>query len=166
MVWEFTKTGYCDDSRTLSCPRGSVNRASIVSTGLHQLPPLTANGTTSVFRGKAARVHGNFTKMATSNFNRGHTIRQGGTIVLGQDQDSVGGGFQTSESFQGMLSNVNLWNQVLTDSQIEHMSKSCLSDEARDRKEYKWLDFVREGGATLVEPSPCKMFGAGKWRLY
>lgn len=29
---------------------------------------------------------------------------------------------------------------------------------------YKWLDFVREGGATLVKPSPCKMFGQGKWQ--
>ena len=86
--------------------------------------------------------------------------------MLGQEQDSVGGDFDSSQSFQGMLSNVNLWNQVLTDSQIEHMSKSCLSDEASDRKVYKWLDFVREGEATLVKPSPCQMFGAGKWRLY
>jgi len=101
-------------------------------------------------------------KSQGSDFKKGHTIRQGGTIVLGQEQDSVGGDFDSSQSFQGLLSNVNLWNQVLTDSQIEHMSKSCLSDEAIDRKVYKWIDFVREGGATLVKPSPCKMFGQGK----
>ena len=65
-----------------------------------------------------------------------------------------------------MLSNVNLWNQVLSDSQIEHMSKSCLSDEASDRKVYKWLDFVRVGGASLAEPSPCEIFGPGKRRFY
>ena len=104
-------------------------------------------------------------KAQGSNLKKGYTIRQGGTVVLGQDQDSVGGRFDSAQSFQGMLSNVNLWNQALADSQIELMSKSCLSDEASDRKVYKWLDFLREGGATLVKPSPCEMFGVGKWQL-
>ena len=93
---------------------------------------------------------------------RGHTIGEGGTLVLGQDQDSVGGDFEADQSFQGMLSNVNVWDQVLTADQVEKMSRSCILDEATDRKVYKWLDFVREGGATLVKPSPCETLGMSK----
>ncbi|KAJ7336626.1 hypothetical protein OS493_011846 [Desmophyllum pertusum] len=93
---------------------------------------------------------------------KGYTIGEGGTLVLGQDQDSVGGDFEADQSFQGMLSNVNVWDQVLTADQVEKMSRSCILDEATDRKVYKWLDFVREGGATLVKPSPCETLGMSK----
>ncbi|KAL9983773.1 hypothetical protein ACROYT_G005997 [Oculina patagonica] len=94
-------------------------------------------------------------KKGGTNFKKGHTIRQGGTVVLGQDQDSVGGGFQTADSFQGMLSNVNIWNEVMTPGQIKKMSQSCRGDASTDDKVYEWLDFLHEGGATLVKPSPC-----------
>ena len=75
--------------------------------------------------------------------------------MLGQDQDSVGDRFVSDQSFQGMLSNVNIWDLVLDSTQIGKLSKSCLLDEASDRKVYKWLDFLREGGVALVNPSPC-----------
>ncbi|XP_078359510.1 uncharacterized protein LOC144643983 [Oculina patagonica] len=90
------------------------------------------------------------------NFKTGHTIRSGGTLVLGQEQDSVGGGFQASQSFQGMLSNVNMWSHVLTETQIKEMSKSCQLDEWNDGNVRRWSEFLSEGGAKLVQPSPCK----------
>ncbi len=95
-------------------------------------------------------------KMQGSSFKRGHTIRQGGTLVLGQDQDSVGGGFEAADSFQGMLSNVNVWHVALDATQISRLSKTCVQDEASDNKVYKWLDFLRQGGVTIVHPSPCQ----------
>ena len=91
-----------------------------------------------------------------TDFKTGYTITQGGTLILGQDQDSVGGDFDADQSFQGMLSNANMWNQVLTAEQIRKMSQSCLLDDATDRKVYKWLDFLHEGGAKLVKPSSCQ----------
>ena len=97
-----------------------------------------------------------------TNFKRGHTITQGGTLVLGQDQDSVGGGFQESQSFQGMLSNVNIWDNVVTPATIEDMASTCHWDEGDVGKVYKWLDFIHEGGASLVEPSPCEPLGRGR----
>ena len=92
----------------------------------------------------------------------GHTIGSGGTFVLGQDQDSVGGGFNAAESFQGMLSNVNVWNRVLTATEITEMSKTCLVDEPTAGKVKKWLDFLREGEARLVVPSSCEPLGMGR----
>lgn len=83
--------------------------------------------------------------------------------MLGQEQDSVGGDFDATQSFQGMLSNVNLWDQELDATKIRDMSLSCHLDEAADRKVYKWLDFIRKGGATVIKPSPCTLLGAGKF---
>ncbi|MEZ6126918.1 MAG: LamG-like jellyroll fold domain-containing protein [Planctomycetaceae bacterium] len=39
-------------------------------------------------------------------------------IVLGQDQDSVGGGFDASQSFHGELDNLRIWTSVRTPEQI------------------------------------------------
>jgi len=89
----------------------------------------------------------------------GHVIKAGGSITLGQEQDSLGGGFSAAQSFIGMMTNVNVWDHVLSIAQIEQMSKSCLSGEGNV---YKWSDFIhgREGKVRVVIPSPCKPLSA------
>ena len=86
----------------------------------------------------------------------GYTIRGGGSVVLGQEQDSVGGGFDSRQSFQGFLSNVNVWSYVLSASTIKSMSMSCLSGLAGNV--YKWSDFIYgvKGKSAVVIPSPCR----------
>lgn len=98
-------------------------------------------------------------KQEGTSFKTGHTIRQGGTLVLGQEQDSVGGDFEKSQSFQGMLSNVHVWDRVLPAPQIKEISTSCVLDEWNEANVYEWSDFLRQGGAMLLKPSPCKPFG-------
>ena len=49
----------------------------------------------------------------------GHVIKPGGSIVVGQEQDSPGGTFETYQSFIGMMTNVNVWDHVLPIAQIE-----------------------------------------------
>ncbi|KAL9979376.1 hypothetical protein ACROYT_G017030 [Oculina patagonica] len=86
----------------------------------------------------------------------GHVIKPGGCTTLGQEQDSLGGGFDITQSFVGMLTNVNVWDYVLTAAQIQQMStESCLSGEGNV---YKWSDFIygREGKPRVIIPSPCK----------
>ncbi|XP_056142174.1 serum amyloid P-component-like [Lampris incognitus] len=39
-------------------------------------------------------------------------------ITLGQEQDNHGGGFDSKQSFVGMLADVNLWNYVLSPCEI------------------------------------------------
>ncbi|XP_078697559.1 uncharacterized protein LOC144925444 [Branchiostoma floridae x Branchiostoma belcheri] len=53
-----------------------------------------------------------------SGFDVGGRVRRGGTWILGQDQDEVGGGFQAHQSFIGELSEVNLWDRVLSPAEI------------------------------------------------
>ncbi|XP_078357316.1 neuronal pentraxin-2-like [Oculina patagonica] len=97
-------------------------------------------------------------KSEGTNLKRGYTIRRGGTLVLGQEQDSVGGGFDSSQSFEGMLSNVNVWDHVLSAAQITEMSTSCQLDEWNEANVYKWTEFLRQGGAKLQKPSPCEPY--------
>ncbi|XP_078612213.1 uncharacterized protein LOC144882380 isoform X2 [Branchiostoma floridae x Branchiostoma japonicum] len=53
-----------------------------------------------------------------SGFNVGGRVRRGGTWILGQDQDVVGGGFKAEQAFIGELSEVNLWDRVLSPAEI------------------------------------------------
>lgn len=96
------------------------------------------------------------------SFKTGYELRQGGTLVLGQEQDSVGGGFDATQSFQGMLTSVNLWDSVLSGTQIQEMSKSCDPNAHYAGNIYKWLDFLREGGPVLVQSPTCKAVKEGK----
>lgn len=48
-------------------------------------------------------------------------------VVLGQDQDEVGGEFQESQSFSGNISEVGFWPEVLGDQEILEMS-NCDTD--------------------------------------
>ncbi|XP_063060405.1 mucosal pentraxin-like [Engraulis encrasicolus] len=55
---------------------------------------------------------------ARKGLSRGGTISQEVSIVLGQDQDSFGGGFDTSSSFLGMLTDVHMWDSVISYSEL------------------------------------------------
>ena len=92
--------------------------------------------------------------MHSRGLAKGHTIISGGSVVLGQEQDSVGGSFDSSQSFQGSLTNVNVWSYVLPASTIKSLSKSCLSGVGNV---YRWSDFIYgvKGKTAVVIPSPC-----------
>lgn len=75
--------------------------------------------------------------------------------MLGQEQDSLGGGLVAGESIKGMLMNVNVWDRVLTANEINALSKSCRAGKGNV---YKWVDFLRgvKGNTAVVIPSPCR----------
>lgn len=55
-----------------------------------------------------------------------YVILSGGTAVIGQDQDSVGGGFQKQDAFgPGEVTELNLWNRVLSGSDIADQCANC-----------------------------------------
>ncbi|KAK2832982.1 hypothetical protein Q5P01_016871 [Channa striata] len=57
----------------------------------------------------------------TKTYRRHHTIRPGGKVILGQDPDSYLGGFDINQSFVGSISDVNMWDYVLSDGTIQDM---------------------------------------------
>ena len=55
-----------------------------------------------------------------------HTVPSGGTVVIGQDQDSVGGEFGKGDAFgPGEVTQVNLWGTVLSASDIASQHANC-----------------------------------------
>ncbi|KAJ7984516.1 hypothetical protein DPEC_G00355620 [Dallia pectoralis] len=52
-------------------------------------------------------------------YKRGHTIRPEGTILLGQDADEHLGGLESVQSFVGEITDLHMWDYVLTRSQIQ-----------------------------------------------
>ncbi|XP_020511237.1 neuronal pentraxin-2b isoform X1 [Labrus bergylta] len=55
-----------------------------------------------------------------------HPIKPGGVIILGQEQDVVGGRFDAGQAFVGELSQVNIWDRVLKPAEIRSMA-NCSS---------------------------------------
>ncbi|KAK2820808.1 hypothetical protein Q5P01_023767 [Channa striata] len=55
-----------------------------------------------------------------------HPIKPGGVIILGQEQDVVGGRFDAGQAFVGELSQVNVWDRVLKPFEIQSMA-NCSS---------------------------------------
>ena len=80
-------------------------------------------------------------------FQAGEVIKSGGSLTLAKLYGRNG--------FDGMLTNVSVWDHVLSPVEIEKMSKSCLSGEGNV---YKWSDFIHglKGKTRVVIPSPCK----------
>uniref|UniRef100_A0A671UN51 Sushi, von Willebrand factor type A, EGF and pentraxin domain-containing protein 1 n=1 Tax=Sparus aurata TaxID=8175 RepID=A0A671UN51_SPAAU len=73
----------------------------------------------------------------------GTTIPGGGALVLGQDQDQRGEGFNPVESFVGSISQLNIWDRVLTPQQIKVLASSCPDSHVTHRGNVlAWPDFL------------------------
>lgn len=52
-------------------------------------------------------------------------MKGGGMLVLGQEQDRVGGGFSASESLIGHLTQVDFWDYNLGSDEINSLATLC-----------------------------------------
>ncbi|KAM9716328.1 C-reactive protein-like [Menidia menidia] len=52
-------------------------------------------------------------------YKPGHSIRPNGTVLLGQDPDKHLGGLEALQSFVGELTDLNMWDHVLSRSMIQ-----------------------------------------------
>ena len=68
---------------------------------------------------------GQFTGQVTNNATENFTLTAGGFLVLGQDQDSIGGGFIRKQTLHGRLASVNMWDKVLSESDIAAQNTNC-----------------------------------------
>eukprot|EP00794_Sanderia_malayensis_P006969 gene6969-7754_t len=97
---------------------------------------------------------------ATTALQRGQTIRKGGIFVIGEEQDEIGGGFTTTESFFGDLSQLNIWRRVLSANEIYDLTMSC-KHAAGDV--LAWNDFGEQKHGSIVKTEPsvtcnCKLY--------
>ena len=54
----------------------------------------------------------------TGTQGAGKTLESGGILMLGQDQDSYGGGLQSNQAFHGELGHFTVWDHVLDGSEV------------------------------------------------
>ena len=83
---------------------------------------------------------------------KGFVIPRGGTVVLGQDQDSVGGGFEIIDTFgPGQLTEVNMWSKVLSGSEIAAQYQDC---QIPPGSVFAWSQFknATHGALQVYEP--------------
>ena len=79
--------------------------------------------------------------------------------MIGQEQDSLGGGFSSPESFIGKLSQLNVWGSELPLNKIESLRLSC---EKQLGDVIAWPD-ISQGIKGSVVDQPVD-FCKGKWK--
>ncbi|XP_021077348.1 pentraxin-4 isoform X2 [Mus pahari] len=57
-----------------------------------------------------------------SRFREGYEIPPGGSLVLGQEQDTVGGEFDSSEAFVGSISGLAIWDRALLPGEVANLA--------------------------------------------
>nr|XP_034362368.1 pentraxin-4 isoform X2 [Arvicanthis niloticus] len=57
-----------------------------------------------------------------SHFREGYEIPPGGSLVLGQEQDTVGGEFDSSEAFVGAISGLAIWDRALLPREVANLA--------------------------------------------
>lgn len=73
----------------------------------------TSNRTTG-----AEVLYVNGSNSYSTTLSAGTLVTSGGSFVVAQEQDSIGGGFDPNQAFGGNIAIVRLYNTVLTDSQV------------------------------------------------
>ena len=70
-------------------------------------------------------------EFVATGFKSGATISGNGTLIIAQEQDSLGGGFNSSEAFDGGMSGLSIWNQALSADEIrDNMYKILEGNES------------------------------------
>nr|XP_040142227.1 adhesion G-protein coupled receptor D2 isoform X1 [Ictidomys tridecemlineatus] len=83
-----------------------------------------------------------------------HPVPPGGILVLGQDQDSPGGGFSARDAFSGNLTDFHLWARVLSPAQL-HRARAC--DPPPDGLLFVWDPGSLDITPSLLPPVPTRL---------
>ncbi|XP_051818471.1 neuronal pentraxin receptor [Antechinus flavipes] len=92
---------------------------------------------------------------SSDNLAAWHPIKPHGIIILGQEQDTLGGRFDATQAFVGEIAQFNLWDHILTPAQILGIA-NCTSPLVGNI--IPWDDKLVEafGGATKMVFDSCK----------
>ena len=94
-----------------------------------------------------------------NNLAKGHVIKGGGVVILGQDQDDIPGDpakFELVQSFVGSITGVNLWDNVQTQETIQLMSETCNTGTGNV---LQWSEFLNtfHGDVIIQNPTACQV---------
>ncbi|XP_078539689.1 neuronal pentraxin receptor [Lissotriton helveticus] len=84
-----------------------------------------------------------------------HPIKPNGIIILGQEQDNLGGRFDATQAFVGEIAQFNFWDRVLSHAEIQGLA-NCTGHQSGNA--IQWEDKAVEtfGGAAKVVLESCE----------
>ncbi|OGZ57555.1 MAG: hypothetical protein A2827_03025 [Candidatus Spechtbacteria bacterium RIFCSPHIGHO2_01_FULL_43_30] len=100
--------------------------------------------------GGVVKIYKDGAEAYSGNLAGGTSMAGGGALVLGQEQDSVGGGFDSSVGFVGNIDEVYAYNRVLTSGEVSQLYNGTYS--SRNGLVGLW-HFDEGGGSTLSDSS-------------
>ena len=71
-------------------------------------------------------------------------------MIIGQDQDSIGGGFQTTDSFKGEMTGINMWDRVLSAADISKLAESCSAGKGNIKSMADLREDIFRGDAEMI----------------
>ena len=86
----------------------------------------------------------------TNNVATGRTLTSGGSFVAGQDQDSVGGGFDPNQAFVGAMDDLRIWDAYRSEAEIGDAWQRLLTGNEPGLEAWYRMD---EGAGGLVADS-------------
>eukprot|EP00064_Thunnus_orientalis_P011914 superscaffoldBa00001770_g11946 len=93
-------------------------------------------------------------KGSGQNLSAWHPIKPGGTFILGQEQDTMGGRFDVTQSFMGELSDLQFWSRVLTPNEI-YSQATCGGHLVGDVMSWSQESLELHGRLTEFPFDPC-----------
>ncbi|XP_060882802.1 neuronal pentraxin 1 like [Labrus mixtus] len=85
-----------------------------------------------------------------------HPIKPQGLLILGQEQDTLGGGFDATQAFVGDLANFHIWDRKLSVGEIYNLA-TC-SSKAQVGNVFAWMETSLDiyGGASKWTFEACR----------
>nr|XP_046166841.1 pentraxin fusion protein-like [Oncorhynchus gorbuscha] len=82
-------------------------------------------------------------------YKPGHKVQNGGKVILGQDPDSFLKDFDSKQSFIGEITDVNMWDYVLSDAMIEtlHVGKRMSRGNIFD---WETIELIVNGNVKVI----------------
>uniref|UniRef100_UPI00398EA896 C-reactive protein-like n=1 Tax=Pristiophorus japonicus TaxID=55135 RepID=UPI00398EA896 len=84
---------------------------------------------------------------------KGYVIRTGGTLLLGKDQDGIEG--MLSDAFVGDITNINMWDYVLSPSEIRNLMECRHREKRGNVVGWGKSSVALFGGVKLKEDNSC-----------
>lgn len=104
---------YDPSNVSLYGPSGLVSSGVAINNNQWRQIVRTSNRFTGV-----EKLYINGALVLTGSLAIGTYFTTGGTIIIGQEQDAVGGGLDAGQALEGSYSVLKIWNRVLTDSEV------------------------------------------------
>uniref|UniRef100_UPI00398EDA1B mucosal pentraxin-like n=1 Tax=Pristiophorus japonicus TaxID=55135 RepID=UPI00398EDA1B len=88
--------------------------------------------------------------------HQGGVVHGGGTTILGQEQDTVGGKFDIKQCFVGEISDVNLWDHVVSAQDIKTVSQVCHCPGG-NIIDWASIQYEKIGTVTIADQNECRI---------